>query len=507
MEVREDNMNISEFIISPIAGSVIGYFTNWLAIKMLFRPHEEKRLFGIKIPFTPGLIPKEKNRIAKKVGETVGEHLLSEEALVKALVDEKVLESINHMTANAFFYLRQNEESIDTILTKVLGEYKDKTIDFIEEKLTDFILSKINDEEILDDITSFLMSHIENIINRKIEDIPLENIIQADFLQRHAVREWIAGEIIGFKDRLQNEERTLSQIIPDTWVLTIRELIRNHFPSMASLLIDYMTKPSIQQKLKQILLELIQANVGKLALMFVDGDKIYEKTIRYIQESVEKEEKREEILKQIDSFIDYAMEKPIKEWADKIQLADHDSKIQDILSKVIFYFTKEDNIAKLKTIIKEYISRKENITVLSLINTIQPNIIQDMRKWIKAYLGDLIQKEEVPKKINLFISKEIKRCLDTSVSRWMKGIGKTAEEKVQEIIIQYYKQIITSKSSYIITLLNIPHIVEEQIMNFETEYTEQIILSVVDRELKAITWLGGLLGFIIGFLPVLINNL
>ena len=49
-----------KLIIPIIVGAIIGYFTNWLAIKMLFRPHYEKKIFGIKIPFTPGLIPKEK---------------------------------------------------------------------------------------------------------------------------------------------------------------------------------------------------------------------------------------------------------------------------------------------------------------------------------------------------------------------------------------------------------------------------------------------------------------
>ncbi|MBZ4668029.1 MAG: hypothetical protein JG775_1181 [Defluviitaleaceae bacterium] len=154
-------MNISEFLISPIAGSVIGYFTNWLAIKMLFRPHEEKRIFGMKVPFTPGLIPKEKNRIAKKVGETVGKHLLSEEALVKALVDEKVLESLRSITANAFYSLRNNEESLDTILTEILGDHKNSTIDSIENTLSQFIFSKISDQQALDEITSLIMHPIQ----------------------------------------------------------------------------------------------------------------------------------------------------------------------------------------------------------------------------------------------------------------------------------------------------------------------------------------------------------
>ena len=75
-----------KFIIPVLVGGIIGYITNWIAIKMLFRPHKEKRLFGYSLPFTPGLIPKEKDRIAKKVGEVVGEHLLSSGAIKNWLV-------------------------------------------------------------------------------------------------------------------------------------------------------------------------------------------------------------------------------------------------------------------------------------------------------------------------------------------------------------------------------------------------------------------------------------
>ena len=53
------------YIMAPLLGGVIGYITNDIAIRMLFRPHTAKYVFGIHIPFTPGIIPKEKERIAE----------------------------------------------------------------------------------------------------------------------------------------------------------------------------------------------------------------------------------------------------------------------------------------------------------------------------------------------------------------------------------------------------------------------------------------------------------
>ncbi|MBU4541424.1 MAG: DUF445 family protein, partial [Firmicutes bacterium] len=53
------------FFIGPILGGIIGLITNGIAIRMLFRPLKAIRVFGLTLPFTPGLIPKEKERIAK----------------------------------------------------------------------------------------------------------------------------------------------------------------------------------------------------------------------------------------------------------------------------------------------------------------------------------------------------------------------------------------------------------------------------------------------------------
>ena len=50
----------TQLIIGPLVGAIIGLITNGIAIKMIFRPLYAKYLWGWKLPFTPGLIPKEK---------------------------------------------------------------------------------------------------------------------------------------------------------------------------------------------------------------------------------------------------------------------------------------------------------------------------------------------------------------------------------------------------------------------------------------------------------------
>ena len=83
-------MNIIHFLLPPVLGGIIALSTNWIAIKMLFRPHREIRLFGVRLPFTPGLIPKERGRLARKLGEAISSHLLTPDILASKLADPSV---------------------------------------------------------------------------------------------------------------------------------------------------------------------------------------------------------------------------------------------------------------------------------------------------------------------------------------------------------------------------------------------------------------------------------
>ncbi|MGL4790898.1 MAG: DUF445 family protein, partial [Anaerotignaceae bacterium] len=90
------------------------------------------------------------------------------------------------------------------------------------------------------------------------------------------------------------------------------------------------------------------------------------------------------------------------------------------------------------------------------------------------------------------ICEKISLCYFDSVKKWL---------------INSYLKAIDKVGYKILSAFNINKIVEEQINSFSTEYTEELILAVAKKELGLITALGGVLGFIIGLLPVLMNLL
>lgn len=115
-------MNIElSYLLGPVTGGIIGYITNWLAIKMMLHPYEAKYIFGMRIPFTPGLIPKERGRIAEAVGTSISENLMNKEVLEKNLLSEDMLTKIGEGYDTFIAKQRVNTETLRAFLTHFLS--------------------------------------------------------------------------------------------------------------------------------------------------------------------------------------------------------------------------------------------------------------------------------------------------------------------------------------------------------------------------------------------------
>lgn len=134
------------YLMVPIIGAIIGYATNWIAVKMLFHPHYEVRVFGIKLPFTPGVIPKGQARLAKAVGRAVEEQLLNEQVLKTVLLSQDMKAKVAGAVDD---WLSRKEESDATLLSeagKMITEEKVKELaGTIGNHITDIVYNKVRE--------------------------------------------------------------------------------------------------------------------------------------------------------------------------------------------------------------------------------------------------------------------------------------------------------------------------------------------------------------------------
>jgi len=198
-------------LIPPIVGATIGYATNCLAIRMLFRPHKAIYLFGKRLPFTPGLIPKGQARLAKKLAETIGDKIITPEALTKELIEspilatstEEIKKAIRENLPQAAEYISNFEhprleaegpEMVKKLINEHVGKLAGMFLDAnkiyasIKEGLLDFLAQEENIEmiankidEAIDELTQ--KASIENafvkVADHVIKHLDIKSIIES----------------------------------------------------------------------------------------------------------------------------------------------------------------------------------------------------------------------------------------------------------------------------------------------------------------------------------------
>ncbi len=109
------------YLISIIAGFVIGFLTNWLAVLSLFRPR--KKFLGFQ-----GLIPKYKKEISEKISENA--HVILPDTFKKILKIPFLGEKLQTFFKNSV--AKEIEKMSDDELEKIIKNVADKELKFIE---------------------------------------------------------------------------------------------------------------------------------------------------------------------------------------------------------------------------------------------------------------------------------------------------------------------------------------------------------------------------------------
>lgn len=149
------------YIARPLIGAVIGYITNDIAIRMLFRPRRAKYIFGFRLPFTPGLIPKEKARIAASIGEAVSKNLMNREVLEKTLLSDDITGKLAAAFDDFVAGLKTNTEPVGQLLARYLAPADTEALrSEIVSSLADRINHAVVAADLGPEIASMAIGHV-----------------------------------------------------------------------------------------------------------------------------------------------------------------------------------------------------------------------------------------------------------------------------------------------------------------------------------------------------------
>ena len=240
-------LHVLKIISGPIIGAIIGYVTNYIAVRMLFRPYKQKRIGKLKIPFTPGIIPKRQPQIAKAVGKAVGENLFTEEDIKK---------SFSVMEFNVKSLLK------DYTFLDVLSKFdQDGTL---SEKGVDYITDKLYEEVKSADLGLIISEQGKKVFLEKKASLGMMAMFIGDKL------------ISNVADELKNKT---NEYIEENGREIIRKKVKNKFEklkgeNLSEICNNELIEGLLNDFISEFLLNFIQKGVEKIDVSKVVEDKI-----------------------------------------------------------------------------------------------------------------------------------------------------------------------------------------------------------------------------------------
>jgi len=504
-----------KFIIGSLVGAIIGYITNWLAIKMLFRPQKEIRLFNVKVPFTPGLIPKEKTRIAKSVGESIGQHLLTKETIIKSLCSENMNQQLDSWVHCKVLTIKSSEVTVGSELKSLLGNEYAHFTQNANDSISKMIVGYLNEKEVLGKIAKYISTQI--IVELKVKP---ETICKSELYSD--LKEKVLNMAVEFKDsdvfftsvqkmlkeklaKLVGLDKDFQQVVPTEIINNLKVYIYGKKYEIAMEIKKMLKEEKNADKLKEIVGETISTKLSPMIAMFMNTDTIYEKVATGLDEFLDEPKNHNDIALIINDIIDKLLKNSIASVLSELPKEAIDNAIEPLIK----LFT--TNIVDGKLIRSALEALEDKVNNYSSIEDLLESSGVDYKSLIEESIRTRIEamasSDASLIKISQVVAVMISRVLRIEMKSIVNSQGNKVAESISTIVRDLYNKFIENKAADVIEVLDIAKIVEEKINEFDVAFSEEIIMEIARKELKAITWLGALLGAIMGILSPILGSL
>lgn len=491
------------YYLTPVLGGVIGYATNWLAIKMVFRPYKEVRILGVRVPFTPGVMAKEKPVLAKKIGETVATHLITDDVIKEKIQNIEYTDMINKTIESVISGL--------AVENQTLGQYIEKNNfgsgDFgknMESLVADEIKKIVNDENIKNDIVEMISNKTVEIIgDYTLGDIIPQETYQkicksiVDFIETEEVQTTINVKKDEIYNSLVNNEKSIGELIGELDVEKIKKITNDITPVVSVALAEFVNSDkfdTVDIEIKVIVKKVIENSFGKFVSGFVNVDNVVNNSKTKFLEYVNTSEGQEELCMYSERIVNYILELKVDKVSQKMPKNMYDATVEKVIDVVKInmgdvvenVMERIDSSLCIKDIVGKVVSVEEQkqlvggivdkaiVTIGSddeIVNYISKMVVDGVCNVRTSVIADMVDDETVS-------------SVSSLVNNKIEGMSSDVLDKV-------------------INNINISEIVEDRINEFELDEAEELVMFVMKKEFNSITMLGGLLGFIIGLVPII----
>jgi uncharacterized membrane protein YheB (UPF0754 family) len=511
---------ILPWVLPPLVGAVIGYITNAVAIRMLFRPLAAKRLFGLRLPLTPGIIPRQRYELAESIGRMVSRELITEEA-------------IQHQLGSASFRrgLRRNVgDLIEEITLKPLASFAGKDRELLLNSLESFLAASLSrffsSQAFIQTVRELVTRLVGSAAARKPAELlgeqgrqflhrTLENLLSR--LGQPDRRKRLVKKLELWLERQRKQARQLGDFFPEELVQVASGLAAPFLPLLFESLFTWLRREDTRREMEQRGKRLLRDVLDKLNLLqkFLVSATQYDRTLQ---------EKMPEIVTEaLDSLeaaaydnegnLLEALQRSLSVWREQQLYELYTSlsqkiSVSQLLERIAEILARPAVKNRIFTALDSLTGSGQKLSLGQLLGRVFGIQEQELVEYISVQaLSTLTRKEFAPEVASVLVDFS-RRFLEAHQEQSLQDllhIEAEGRSAAADFLSDRFLLILVARLPRLIQSFDIQEMVETKINQLDVADVENLLLMVIAKHLKYINLFGALLGALIGLSQLLLG--
>ena len=501
----------------PLLGAAIGYITNDIAIRMLFRPLTEKRLFGVRLPFTPGIIPKQRYELAESIARMVSRELITAEAVR------------GQMASPGF------GEKLERNLQALLGDLLDKPLAALGVPDSETLLASL-ERFLADALAGFLSSRsfihgVRTLVAggvRRLSGLTLGELLRggspvlADrllpLLSSPENRRRIARGVKRWLEERKQKDEPLGRLLPPELLQALGGLAGLLVPALLQDLFRWLEEAGTRSELALRGTGLLREILDKLNVLqkflVTAGQfdrrleqkmpEIIDDTLRSLREYALRDETLERLKALPAEALERWSRRPAAEGLSGISPAG----AAELVERALAGLDNEEFRRRLARGVERWAERQQARTLGEVAQRVLGLGEQELTELASVRALEYLSRPEASQALAAEVVAFSRRFLEEHRGESLRGllrIDEATQHRAGAYLSRQLLRILDERIPALIEGFDIRELVVAKVNNLDVAQVEQLLLMVIARQLKWINVFGAILGAIIGLTQLLLR--
>jgi len=517
------------YIIPPLLGGIIGYVTNYIAIRMLFRPLCAWRILGIRVPLTPGIIPGKRGELAVKMGEMVGAHLLTADDVGRAFAKDSIQRELRlTVTDKLGSYLDRELGTVESLVPKHFRPRFREIISIFQVKLAKLIFDYLQSEQFEQKLKDYLQEQSDQFLARDLASFLTPEHYQAaqnhfsakynDFFQSPKTAGMVGDYVDRKTGQLLATDLPLRKLLPDDLVELVLTQLEKELPPLAEkfggMLYDPTFRARLVKKGKQAIDSFLDSLGGLAGLLsgFMDLNKIYDKIPEFLDKAgdeiadwLKEERTQQQLAKLLHDRADGLLDRSLASYVEKMPYEKIEGVRLFIKDQVVGTVQSHKTVDTALILTESAVDRLKDKPFVELMGRVLPeNGVNLGRERVADKLLELIRSPQAQATLEAVLVEQSNQWL------YQKQLGLLSarlpgdlRQELETGICQLVEEMLKKEAPRLVDTLNVRRMVEEKVNSLDLLQVEDLLMGVMKEQFKYINLFGALLGFLIGFINIL----